>query len=333
MAKARGWCIGVGYGASASSQLNGTITDAENMAAYLNSIGISSEVITDTKNPEKTTAVGLINLLGEIATESVRSKLDYVFVTYSGHGSNIRDRNGDEKDKKDECLVPSDFESVGFVSDDCLSAVFRRFYPKTKAVFVFDCCYSGTLGDLLFKWVSRGSAITASVDNIRSRVKTQVLTISGCRDNQVAEEAPFNVKTAGVLTSNLLEILKADKDVSVFGLFHQLTERIKAQKFAQVPVMCSSYNLYDDVRFLPLTIAGANKTEKKKKTKRPAAIIPVDQTTAAKPKRKRAKAVVAAEAAALLDECARASDDYVITGLGDLDDGMAYGPRGIMVHD
>jgi len=46
---------------------------------------------------------------------------DVVFVHYSGHGSRVRDLDGDEDDGFDETLVPVDFKSAGQIVDGKLA--------------------------------------------------------------------------------------------------------------------------------------------------------------------------------------------------------------------
>jgi hypothetical protein len=70
---------------------------------------------------------------------------DIVYVHYSGHGSQVRDRNGDEVDRLDETLVPYDGRTPGIrdIVDDELDALFARLRARS-ALIVLDSCHSGT---------------------------------------------------------------------------------------------------------------------------------------------------------------------------------------------
>jgi hypothetical protein len=70
---------------------------------------------------------------------------DVVYVHYSGHGSQVRDRNGDEPDGLDETLVPHDGRTSGVrdIVDDELDALFARLRAGS-ALIVLDSCHSGT---------------------------------------------------------------------------------------------------------------------------------------------------------------------------------------------
>merc|ERR1719359_2369595 len=45
---------------------------------------------------------------------------DELFFHYSGHGGQQNDTDGDERDGKDECLIPCNFRQAGLIPDDVL---------------------------------------------------------------------------------------------------------------------------------------------------------------------------------------------------------------------
>ena len=47
-----------------------------------------------------------------------------VWIHYSGHGSHIKDMDGDEEDGFDEVLVPLDYDKNGVISDDFINKYF-----------------------------------------------------------------------------------------------------------------------------------------------------------------------------------------------------------------
>ncbi len=71
---------------------------------------------------------------------------DRLVFHYSGHGSQIRDRDGDElKDRLDEILCPHDMDWDGtYIVDDEIARIFKKI-PKGAHLEVFlDSCHSGT---------------------------------------------------------------------------------------------------------------------------------------------------------------------------------------------
>ncbi len=82
---------------------------------------------------------------------------EFVWIHYSGHGDQVQDRSGDERDGMDEVIVPVDFklgrgDTTG-VTDDELQAIVSGFVRATTRVnIVTDACHSGTMGDLKVRW-------------------------------------------------------------------------------------------------------------------------------------------------------------------------------------
>lgn len=74
---------------------------------------------------------------------------DRCVFTYSGHGTQLRDTNGDEPDRLDEALVPVDFtwsDQFGTgLTDDDLVKYFAPMVHGVACTLLIDACHSGTL--------------------------------------------------------------------------------------------------------------------------------------------------------------------------------------------
>lgn len=76
---------------------------------------------------------------------------DCIFLHYSGHGGYVTDSNGDEKDGRDETIVPVDYERAGQITDDEIYQKLVLSVPKGVVLTVImDCCHSGSVFDLPF---------------------------------------------------------------------------------------------------------------------------------------------------------------------------------------
>lgn len=74
---------------------------------------------------------------------------DSLVFHYSGHGAQVRDRDGDEIDGLDESLLPVDYETEGRILDDEINATIVRPLPHGVILHaIVDTCFSGTLLDL-----------------------------------------------------------------------------------------------------------------------------------------------------------------------------------------
>lgn len=155
---------------------------------------------------------------------------DIYFVTYSGHGGQVPDRNAEEEaDRSDETWVAFDRQIV----DDELFELWGKFQAGVRIMVLSDSCHSGSvtrdIGDDVPTLVAtRDSAAKASpqyramprdvmiatyrahedlYDGIQSSVATApkaeidatVLLISGCQDDQLSLDGFSN----GLFTENL----------------------------------------------------------------------------------------------------------------------------------
>lgn len=82
---------------------------------------------------------------------------DSLFFHYSGHGSRVRDQDGDEDDGYDETIIPVDYKSAGEIVDDELHWVLvKPLPPGCRLTAIFDCCHSGSALDLPYTYSTQG---------------------------------------------------------------------------------------------------------------------------------------------------------------------------------
>jgi metacaspase-1 len=252
--KCKGLLFGLNYAHTTTARLNGCVNDVHNMATYLSSaLNMPCDIYTDDTDLVNTSGMGILQKLYELAVATYKDDLDFVWIHYSGHGSYIKDTSGDEADGKDECLVPSDFQKKGLLLDDQINRLFANFNPKTRVLFVFDCCHSGTIGDVKYSWEGPSKV---AVENIKCKAAARVITISGCLDTEVSMDA-YNVagdnKFSGAMTSCMLAVLRENEDNknNAFVMLDKLREMLIKKQFVQKPKLCSSHNLALDPVLVP----------------------------------------------------------------------------------
>ncbi|CAM9590977.1 unnamed protein product [Chrysoparadoxa australica] len=85
-----------------------------------------------------------------------------LFFHYSGHGGSVKDQGTDEKDGKDETLIPVDYQKTGQVRDD---AIFRELVERVPAgvtlTVLMDCCHSGSILDLPYMFKADSETMDA----------------------------------------------------------------------------------------------------------------------------------------------------------------------------
>jgi hypothetical protein len=139
-------------------ELHGCVNDADLMADILQrSYGFSPERIMLLRDAyaHRDNILKALDGLAERVQED-----DIVVIHYSGHGSQMTDRENDEADGRDETIVPFDSgrgskENRDITDDE----IYMRLLPlaqKTPYVtLIFDCCHSGTISRDAFGTNSR----------------------------------------------------------------------------------------------------------------------------------------------------------------------------------
>jgi hypothetical protein len=153
-------------------------------------------------------------------------KGDTLFFYYSGHGTNIRDINKDETDKKDEQIVPLDADVSGEIIDDWLYANLACNVPSGVNLWCFfDSCFSGTVLDLTYNCNSKCKLKNGKVKNTTTYVSSDwvekfsisqentkatignVCEFSGCLDKETSEDAFVDNTYQGAFTNCLIKFL------------------------------------------------------------------------------------------------------------------------------
>ncbi len=125
------------------NDLSGCLNDVSNMRDILKGyLGFSNnDIRTVTEN--RATKENILHRLRWMVKSAEPG--DFMVFHFAGHGSQIRDRDGDElQDGLDEVICPWDHDWDGcFILDDDLDKVFNGL-PKNCLLEVFlDCCHSG----------------------------------------------------------------------------------------------------------------------------------------------------------------------------------------------
>lgn len=243
--------FGINYVRTPDARLRGCVNDVTATADFLRRrLGFGDvTVLTDDARPMDTSLAGMIRNMFAIATRSWRDNLEVVWLHYSGHGTQIMDRNGDESDGLDEALCPSDFMTAGLLSDDIIRQLLAMFNPATRVVFVVDACNSGTMGDLRWTWDADSRRCVPCSSS--PAVSAKVLMISGCLDTQTSADAwdAKDRRFEGALTNALLDVADTDNFASTLSDAAAFVSNVRAllqqRGFSQVPRLTASFDLTD----------------------------------------------------------------------------------------
>jgi hypothetical protein len=215
--------------------------DANDMALIADARGIADINVLLTRNATRNAVSEALE-----ATAKRAAAGDFFFLTYSGHGGQLPDLNGDEDDGDDETWCLFDGEML----DDEIFAHLGKF-KKGVRVFVFsDSCHSGTV--LKNMRLADARAATAAqryraippefaqrtylanrkfYDELGNRkknakgkqkVEASALLISGCQDNQLSSDGTFN----GLFTAKVKQVWNGGKFKGTYRQFFKAIRRI-----------------------------------------------------------------------------------------------------------
>lgn len=242
----RALLIGCNYTSIPNVRLNGCINDIINVRNMLiDAYGYTSSNITilrdDTKNSAiLPTAKNIMDNLYNVITNS--AKYEELWIHYSGHGSNIRDRNKDEADGYDEVIVPLDYRTVGVITDDLIFEILKN--AKCKTLLFFDSCNSGSVCDLQWSFETKNGLFTKTMNPNHVIPNPNVFMISGCRDTQSSYDiySNDNAEACGAFTNALITCLRnTDHNIGLVNLYEKICNILKTQGFVnQSPVLSCS---------------------------------------------------------------------------------------------
>ncbi|KAG5187411.1 peptidase C14 [Tribonema minus] len=247
MGKSKALCIGINYGKTANA-LQGCVNDAKNLQKLLVDSGaVAAEDITVLCEP---TGEDICNAISKLAELSKSQDLDYIFISYSGHGTQIKDTTGDETDGKDEAICPADFGTRGVITDDLLKSLLQQFNNDTTVCFLADACHSGSMLDLNRTYTSRLCTLSGE-----ATLPGKIAYISGCRDTQTSADAfdQDSRQFTGAMTSALIKAHKVDEEThhDVFALVADMKKLLRAGGYSQIPVLSSSFDIPRQFAFIP----------------------------------------------------------------------------------
>ena len=136
--------VGINRYPDPGNELKGCVNDVRQMADTLKGrYGFAGDrnlrILTDARATTKAILDGLAWLTAGA------SPGDSLVFHYSGHGSQVPDRNGDETtDRLDEILCPYDLDWDHPLTDDDLAAACANVPQGALLTVILDCCHSGT---------------------------------------------------------------------------------------------------------------------------------------------------------------------------------------------
>jgi len=219
-------------------QLKGCEQDAKDMAAIARKQKFAASMLLNEQATADAVKVAISTAAGKLKSG------DTFLLTYSGHGGQVPDTNGDEtEDANDETWVLFDRELV----DDELYALWGRFEAGVRVLMLSDSCHSGSVARGFLEDPRAASVPAANAPRPRAMpeevvirtyeanqmfydqiqtdnpqgervgIGASIVLISGCQDNQVSQDGPKN----GVFTGALLRVWNKGRFKGSIKKFHK----------------------------------------------------------------------------------------------------------------
>ena len=263
MAK-RAVLIGINRYQVPGSDLRGCVNDVKNLEQVLIMYyGFSAQDITSLTDLQATKKA-IQAVIQKLVTGG--KKGDNLLLHYSGHGSNVRDDNGDEADHRDEILCPTNLDWEDPLRDDWLRKTLNKLRSGVSLTVIMDCCHSGTNTRAItpldapikerFLPCPLDLMATESGRKLRGTLRGQLgkaprgrkrksdivhadikeMLITGCRDTQTSADAHIGGSFNGALTYYLVESIKeANGELTYRQLQQRTAAKLKSEDYDQVP--------------------------------------------------------------------------------------------------
>jgi metacaspase-1 len=240
-------CIGINDYPGTGSDLSGCVNDAGDWAEELTKRGFDTEVMLDAEATGDAMRAGIRRRLAAAGSG------DTVVLTYSGHGTWVRDDNGDEPDGRDEALCPYDIFTNGPLLDDELYDILCERQRGARVVMISDSCHSGSVARF-------APSLRASTDTVRflppavflspneaaraakmprvmaGRPRHAALLLSGCRDFEFSYDAHFGERPNGAFTYVALAALRElPAEATYRDWMASIARQLPSQDYPQTP--------------------------------------------------------------------------------------------------
>ena len=255
MPKCHGLFIGINDYKGTQNDLYGCVNDANDWSALIAPTCSTTSLLLNGQASRAGIINGILGLFRKLA------KGDTGIITYSGHGTWVPDRNGDEADKRDEALVGADLQ---LILDDELHAMLSTRLAGTNIFFVTDSCNSGTVYRMFnpigespvlaprirflppekLPLSASDHARAEKVATLRAASKSPVIVANtihyaGCLETQYSYDAIFGSRPNGAFTYCALKALKSlPKRATTYATWFKTIQRmLPTAQYPQTPVM------------------------------------------------------------------------------------------------
>jgi len=165
---------------------------------------------------------------------------EVLLVHYSGHGTQVFDTHGDEKDGYDEAI----YLYNGYVVDEDIGVELRTIPDGAYVVLLFDSCFSESITRAILPQGSENKFVQMPglpLSKHRKKIvnfkaEFNYIVMSGCQENQTSADAFINGRFNGAFTYYALKALTS-KDLTYSAWFKEMLAEFDRSQYDQVPTL------------------------------------------------------------------------------------------------
>ncbi|TGJ83948.1 hypothetical protein E0Z10_g4791 [Xylaria hypoxylon] len=178
MARKKALIIGINYFGT-DHELQGCINDSTNVQEFLindrdfspseHDMVIMSDSPENEGTPFYPTGANILAAINWLVTHNEPG--DILWLSYSGHGSQVRNADGDRPTGFDDTICPVDFQENGQITSENLHrAIISPMNPACRLTILFDCCHSGSACELPYVYRPDAEGNVNMVDTIKQGI-------------------------------------------------------------------------------------------------------------------------------------------------------------------
>jgi len=248
----RAVCVGINNYPGIFNDLKGCVNDAKDWSALLQGFGFEVSLMLDSQGTRGNVKAALQGLV-----DSTNAG-DVAVLTYSGHGTQVTDKNADEGDPYDEAIYLYD----GTVIDDELRAILQGIHPQATLVVISDSCFSGTVTRIAGeKAIPRFVPPTVSTEGrvakrsfLLPEADMPEILITGCSDSEYSYDAEFDGRPNGAMSALAIQVIKQNPEVTYREFYAGLRALLPSKDYPQTPQLEGSDANKDRKLFEPLAV-------------------------------------------------------------------------------
>jgi metacaspase-1 len=237
--------IGINNYPGTANDLRGCVNDANNWEKLLREqYGFKTSKLLDKYAINRRVVKKIKEIVNLAETGS------HIVITFSGHGTNVRDLNGDEEDRRDEALCLFD----KLLIDDDLRALLSEVKEGIKLTFISDSCHSGTVTRSFLNSIYEedapkprylppqddNEAFELASKNISKKIfqaneEMDEVLLTGCKSSEYSYDAKIDGSFQGAMSAHAIKIIESDPNITYAELYQRLRKDLPCRRYPQTP--------------------------------------------------------------------------------------------------